>query len=368
MARISTTTRKPQPRRTRKLARRVRWHYRSNTVILRRPLIAALLAASLAGYALTARAVVVERVVAVVGEKAILQSDLRKRARPYLIKLHQKVPQGPQRAAEESRVYSQLIERMVEEELEQNAASRSNTRVDANDVDRALSNLARASGGITLAQLLANVRRDTGMTELEYRQEVRRQVLEGKLLNRRIQNQRVTRGELEAMFARVVKRERSIRLYNPAWIVWRTDPKNKDQVAQQLATAGAVYGQLSAGADWGKIVLQYSQDPATRESGGDLGIRAPIGSPKAQSGNFKTLSRELESRLMQLEPGEIVGPFVYKDAIVIAKLLSRQPSRYTSLKDAQAEIMQRVRAQKLHEAKLKWLKDLRRSTYVDVRL
>ena len=345
------------------------WHYRSKAVKLRKAMIAALLGACLGGYALQAQAVVVERVVAVVGEKAILQSDLRKRARPFLIKLYQRLPQGPQRAAEESRTLSQLIERMVEEELEQNAASRSNTRVTATDVDRALRNVARASGGVTVTQLLANIRRDTGMTELEYRQEVRRQVLEGKLLNRRIQNQRVSLGELEAMFARVVKREKRVRLYNPAWIVWRIDnPEDKDEVAQKLADAGAVYGLLSGGANWDKMALQYSQHPESKASGGDLGIRAPNGSPKAQSGKFKTLAVKLEDRLMKLEPSQMAGPFVFQDAVVILRLVSRQPSRYTSLKDAQAEIMQRVRAQKLHDAKIKWLKDLRRSTYVDIRL
>ena len=343
-------------------------HYRSGAVKFRRAIAASLLATSLCAYALQAEAVVVERVVAVIGEKAILQSDLRKRARPYLVKLHSKVPAGPQRAAEESRVYSQLIERMVEEELEQSAANRSNTRVNADDVDRALGNLARASGGVSITQLLANVRRDTGMTELEYRQEVRRQVLEGKLLNRRIQNQRVTITELEAMFARVVKRERRVRLYNPAWMVWRVDPKNKAQVAQTLANAGAVYAQVASGADWDDMVAQNSQDDNTREAGGNLGIRAPIGSPKAASGKFKELSKELEDRLMNLEPSEIAGPFMFKDAVVIIKLISRQPSRYASLKEAQGEIMQRVRAQKLHEAKLKWLKELRSTNYVDVRL
>ncbi len=311
---------------------------------------------------------VVERVVAVVGEKAILQSDLRKRARPYLVKLHQKVPKGPQRAAEESRVYSQLIERMVEEELEQEAAARSNTRVTAQDVDRALKNLARASGGISIEKLLAGVRRDTGMTELEYRQEVRRQVLEGKLLNRRIQNQRVTRGELEAMFARVVKRERRVRLYNPAWIVWRVTPNDATQLATAKATAAAVHARLKGGAEWDDMAAQFSEDPNTYKDGGDLKIRAPIGSPKAVSGAFKTMSRELEERLLNLEPTEFTKPFRFKDAIVILKLTSRQPSRYTSLEDSQAEVMQRVRAQKLGDAKQKWLKDLRRNYFVDIRL
>ena len=334
-----------------------------------RLVIGALLGASLWASAPSADAVVVERVVAVIGEKAILQSDLRKRARPYLVKLYSKLPAGPQRAAEESRIYSQLIERMVEEELEQTAAARSNTRVSAQDVDRALRNLARASGGVSFTQLFRNVRRDTGMTELEYRQEVRRQVLEGKLLNRRIQNQRITLAELEAMFARVVKHEKRLRLYNPAWIVWRVGKKPDPQVlANKMAAAGVVVAQLSAGADFEDLAAQYSEDVDTRDGGGDLGIRAPRGSPKAVKGQFKTMLPALEARIMNMEPEDVAGPFRFQDAVVVLKLKSRQPSRYGDLESAKAEMMQRVRAQKLHEAKVQWLKDLRRGTYVDVRL
>src|SRR5690606_19924413 len=127
-----------------------------------------------------AEAVVVERIVAVVGEKAILLSDLRRRARPFLLQLYARVPEGPQRAAAESRIMSDLIERIVDEELEALAATRDAMRVTAEEVDKALQNIARASG-MPLPQLLENIKADTGMTEVEYREEIRRQVLEGKL-------------------------------------------------------------------------------------------------------------------------------------------------------------------------------------------
>src|SRR5664280_2990320 len=47
----------------------------------------------------SAMATIVERVVAVVGERAILMSDLRERARPFLVRIHQELPAGAQRAA-----------------------------------------------------------------------------------------------------------------------------------------------------------------------------------------------------------------------------------------------------------------------------
>jgi peptidyl-prolyl cis-trans isomerase SurA len=71
--------------------------------------------------------------------------------------------------------------------------------------------------------------------------------------------------------------------------------------------------------------------------------------------------------VLELEPGQVSEPLPYKDAIVILKLLTRQPSRYTTLEAAQREMVQRVKAEQLEQAKAKWLKDLRRRTHWEIR-
>ena len=330
-------------------------------------------AAAVAGFLLAlphaAEAVVVERVVAVVGEKAILLTDLRKRARPFLLRLYGQVPPGPQRAAAESKVYSQLIEKMVDEELEAVAAARANTRVTADEVDKALRRVARASG-VPLSKLFENVQTSTGMTEVEYRQEIRRQVLEGKLLNRFIQNQRVTKQEQEAMFDKVRLQERGLLLYNPGWIVLRLgEAPTEAELAEKTRVAKDIVAAVRSGSsDFGKLALELSQDPKTKDKGGDLGVRVPSSSPRALSGKYQMLNRALELRAARLDVGEVSEPFRFKDALVVMTVISRQPSRYTSLQAVAAEIAERVRGEKLQAVKEKWLQDLRRRTHVDVRL
>jgi peptidyl-prolyl cis-trans isomerase SurA len=307
-------------------------------------------------------------VVAVIGEKAILLTDLRQRARPYLIKLYAQVPAGPQRSAAESKIFSQLIERMVDEELESLAANRNSTTVTADEVDKALRRIARASGA-PLSKLFADVEANTGMTEVEYRQEIRRQVLEGKLLNRFVMNQRITEQELGNMFERVQKQERTILLYNPAWIVLRLDKDaTAAQVAERMTEARAMVERVRGGEAFPAVAAQFSEDPDSKDKGGDLGIRVPSTSPRALSGKYPMLNRALEQRAFALEPGELTDPFRFKDAIVVMTIVSRQPSRYTSLAASRAEMAERVRAEKLQNIKDKWLQDLRRRTHVDVRL
>ena len=316
-----------------------------------------------------AQAVVVERVVAVVGERAILLTDVRKRARPYLARLYGALPAGPQRAGAESKIMKDMLERMVDEELETIAAARQNVRVNAEEVDQALRRVAKAAG-MPLSELYRDVESNTGLSQIEYRQEIRRQVLEGKLLQRFAQNQRVTKGELDRMFDRVKKQERMILLYQPSWIVLRLGKNAKPELVEsRMAQAREIVARARAGEDFASLVEEHSEDPSTVAEGGDLGIRVPSQSPRAQEGQYKLLSIELEEVALELEQGEVADPFVFKDeAIVILTVTRRQPTRYISLDAVRLEMAERVRAEKLQKVKEKWLEDLRRRTHVDVRM
>src|SRR6188508_784906 len=55
-----------------------------------------------------ARATIVERVVAVVADKAILLSDLKDRAKPFQLQIYGSVPEGASRNAALSQLYKQL--------------------------------------------------------------------------------------------------------------------------------------------------------------------------------------------------------------------------------------------------------------------
>src|SRR5262245_23636785 len=78
-----------------------------------------------------AGATVVERVVAVVGERAILPSDLKTRAAPFLLQVAQTAPEGAQRNAAISQVYRAILDKIVDEELEERAATQAKVAITA---------------------------------------------------------------------------------------------------------------------------------------------------------------------------------------------------------------------------------------------
>ena len=330
-------------------------------------LVAALAAGLLASRG--AAAVVVERIVAVVGDKPILLSELRRRARPYLVQIAMKVPPGAQQAAAESQMMKEVVAKVVDEELEGQAAERAQVRVGTDEVEAALKNIA-AMQGATVEQILKDASSRMHMSEAEYREEIRRQMLEGKMVQLRVRGRvRITEEDLRAAFERTLREDRKRREYNPAWIVLRLLPgSSAEAIAEREALARELIARVAKGEDFAELAKTYSDDSSTRELGGDLGIRAPLGTQAAVTGKRQTLAQELEGPVMALEQGQLTAPIRVGPAIVVLKLVERQPSRYTTYEAAKAEMFQRLQNDILDKAKRRWLDELKTRTHVDVRL
>lgn len=316
-----------------------------------------------------ADAIVVEKIIAIVGDKPILLSELRAREKPFLLQIMQNVPPGAQQTAARSQLSKDMLEKMVDEELEAQAAARANITVSTQEVDNAFENIAAAQGA-TKEALFKDARAKNGLTEQDYRDEMRRQILEGKMIQLRVKGRvRITEEDIKTMYDRVLREERKRREYHPAWIVLRILPGSSAQaIAERKAQAEEIASRARKGEDFAKLAAQYSDDSDTRDKGGDIGVRAPSGSPQALSGKDKTLGAELETPILALEPGEVANPVQVPQAFIIMKLISRQPSRYTTFKDARGEMIQRLQAEIMEKAKKKWLEELRHKTHVETRM
>lgn len=316
----------------------------------------------------SAEAVVVERVVAVVGDRPILLTELRARAKPFLLQIAARVPPGPQQAAAESQVLKELIEKMIDERLEAQAADKARVTVGPDEIDAALKNLAAAQG-INKDELMRLAGKN-GLTEQEYRDELQRQILEGKMLQLRVKGRvRITEEDVKAMYDRTLREERKVREFHPAWIVLRLVPGSSAAArAEREELAQQIVKRARRGESFEDLAKKYSDDTATRDAGGDLGIRAPHGSPAVQQGKRPVLAQELENLVLGMEPGQIAEPARIGDLLIILRLVSRQPSRYTTFDAAKNEMVQRLQGEILERAKRKWLDELKSRTHLDVRL
>jgi peptidyl-prolyl cis-trans isomerase SurA len=296
-----------------------------------------------------ADATVVERIVAVVGERAILMSELRTRAVPYMARAKE-LPSEAHRAAAITQLHKSLVQQLVDEELLARAARKAKIVISEQDVTNALERVAKQNK-ITIDKLLDEAR-NSGMKDGQYREELRRQLLEARLLSLRVQGRvRVRDEDLRAAYLGIVLDERRKLGFNASWIV--LDGKSAESVAQ----AEALVQRARTGEKFQELARQYSLDSSTRNSGGALGRLTPGKLPAA-----------LDRVAQRLTVGEISPPVRVADRFIIVKLTERDESQLPDFDEARAELTERVYGEKMAKARRRWLDGLRSQASVEVRL
>jgi peptidyl-prolyl cis-trans isomerase SurA len=125
---------------------------------------------------------------------------------------------------------------------------------------------------------------------------------------------------------------------------------------QTRALARDVYDRIQKGEDFAALAKKYSDDPGSKNSGGDLGFQPP--------GVFVP---EFQIRLDQLKPGEISPPFRSKFGWHIASVLERR-TRDTTDESRRGRARSALGQRKSNEEFDIWLRRLREEAYVEYRL
>ncbi len=302
-----------------------------------------------------AHAVVVERVVAIVGERPILLTDLKQRARPFLVQIAQGSPNPAQRAAAESQTMKEVLQRMIDERLEEGAADKAKIQVSADEIDGAVANVA-AQAKITPKELIAEVGR-RGLSEQDYRDELKRQLLEGKLVQLRLKGRvRITEEDAQAAYQRYLRDLGTEAPVDLRLLALRINQGAGPREAEVRAALGQeIADKVRKGEDFCKLVTQYSDDEETKTKCGSRGPQ-----PMAN------LVPELQEVVRTLKPGEVAGPIRFgNEAVIVLQLLGRsQPPAYETVREA---MYAKATNDALDRQKKAWLAELRRGAYVDVR-
>ncbi len=228
-----------------------------------------LLAAPFAGAKdLSTNGVLLDRVVAVVNEGVVLQSELEAQTREIETRLHtQNVALPP-----ESVLRGQVLDRLVQEEIQQQHADRAGIRVSDEQVNAALEDIAKRQN-LTLEQLPQKLASD-GVNYAQYRAELKREIAR-QILRQRDVVQRivVTPRELDQYLEHQKKTASAANEYHVAHILIAVAQDAKPaQLAQSSKLAHEVDDRARNGEDFGALAVSYSQSESALE-GGALGWR-----------------------------------------------------------------------------------------------
>lgn len=303
-------------------------------------------------FASSASATIVERVVAVVGERPILLSDLRQRAKPFEQNLQ---GSASERAAGLSQLYGEMLDRMVDEQLLSDAAAQAQINVTREEVDAAIERVATGNN-VSREELMEEIER-SGLTRAQYRAELRRQLLDAKIVNLRLQGQlRVSEDDLRAEYARLVQAERR-QLEFRAAVIRLELPEAREARRQVMQHASHLTQQARKGSDFATLSRTHSTDPDLQRTGGLLPSTLPTELPP-----------ELQKLVTTMDVGDVSAPVTHGEEVVIYKLIERQPSELPSFEEAVPQLQQRVQLRKMESARRRWLDGLRKRTHVEVRL
>ncbi|MDX2055164.1 MAG: peptidylprolyl isomerase [Polyangiaceae bacterium] len=301
-----------------------------------------------------AHASIVERIVAVVGEKPVLLSELRERARPLMLRVYAQSRSASERAAGLSQVYQHTLDMMIDELLEQHAASDADIKVTKEDVDRMLQVVA-SQNQLTVEQLLAEAKK-SGLEETAYREELKRQTLALRVSEWRFQGRvRATEDDIRSAYEKAVADAEAGRMLRIAWIVVNTG-RGSQRVPEKAEKVLKVAQLLQSGADFSDVAKQYSEDEKS----------APIGGLLEDTTRSK-LPLALQKAVDALQVGQVSNAISVAANTVFVKVVERAPLQLPSYEEARAGLEQQVRSQKINEARKQWLKTLRRRTHVEVR-
>ena len=209
-----------------------------------------------------------DRIVAVVNDEAITQSELDARTQIALSQLRRQNITPPPPAA----LRRQVLERLIIDRAQVQQARESGVRVDDATVNAALARIAEQNG-VSLQQFRERLEKE-GVPFTRFRNDVRDDIIMSRLRDREVDNRiQISEGEIDNFLAEQAGVAAGSIEYNLAQILLRVpDNASTDRIEATRRQAEDLIGQLRGGADFARLAASNSNSPEAL-TGGSLGWR-----------------------------------------------------------------------------------------------
>lgn len=174
--------------------------------------------------------------------------------------------------------------------------------------------------------------KDQGLTEADYRQDVRRKITIDKLLNKEIASKiSISDTDIQRYYD---QHKADFNLIEPRYFVAHIQVnQGTDQTAEQAhKKIQMIYNRLESGEDFALLASRYSEDPNTARNGGELN---PM--PESQLKNTDPATREALQKLKPQQysaPIALINPETHQPAAYrIVKLIGKEAAGQRDLSD-----------------------------------
>lgn len=246
----------------------------------------------------------IDRIVAVVNDDVILESELNNRMRTVQAQLAKQKTQVPDVNA----LRKQVLERMIMTQLQLQVAERGGVKISDDQLNKAISRIAKQNN-VTLAQFRSTLERDNFNFEV-FREEMRREMIISRLVQRQVKQRiNITDQEVDNFLATNKTQRGSKSEYRLQHIlISLPDGASSEQINKAQSEATNLVNSLRGGSDFNQLAAAHS-DGGNALKGGDLGWRS--------HGQLPSLFSELVDNM---QAGEISDPVRSPSGFHIIKL------------------------------------------------
>ncbi|WP_369958633.1 peptidylprolyl isomerase [Pseudomonas benzenivorans] len=267
-----------------------------------------LLGALFLGTAAQAEVKPLDRVVAIVDNDVIMQSQLDARVR----EVQQTIAKRGAAVPPENVLDDQVLERLIIENIQLQIGDRSGIRITDEELNQALGTIAQRNG-MSLEQFRAALAKD-GLSYADARDQVRREMIISRVRQRRVAERiQVTDQEVQNFLASDLGKlqlSEEFRLANILIPVPEAASPATIQAAERQAQD--IYQQLQKGADFAQLAIARSASETALE-GGEMGWRKAAQLPPP-----------FDAMLGALSVGEVTEPMRTPGGFILLKLLEKR--------------------------------------------
>lgn len=302
---------------------------------------------------LPAWAEILDRVVATINDRAIMQSELQEAFEMYQ---HQMGQQAPELIPERDRASLQrrVLEDLIDKSLIEDFAEQAGIEASEEEIDRAIDEVL-AKAHISEKELQEALKNDD-LSYVEYRDQIRDQLIKAKMIQREIRARiNITDKQIEDYYLDhpdEFRAEEGVVLRHILFPL--SFPPVPEAVDATVKEASRVRQEILDGKSFEEAARQYSKDP-TAGQGGWLGF-------------FRkgSLSPEMEAGIVGLEEGEVSEPVQTGLGIHLLEVVERTTGDIRPLDKVRKGIQEKLYEEAAERQFEEWRKELRKNAHIEV--
>ncbi len=297
-----------------------------------------------------------EKVVAIVNDSIILQSELDARLQPVMQEAEQ-IPDENERKRRIAKLTGQVLDDMVNEELIVQAAEAAKVEIDSNDVQAALDEIKQQNNLDDAGLQKALVQQ--GYSLQNYKADLRRQLLRLRTINTIVAPKvSITEEDIRARYDQMQRRSEQVSAVRISDILIKLpDHPTEQQIADAKAKAAMALDRVKGGEDFAVVAKELSDDDSTKASGGELGW--------FERGS---VNPDWEGIVFAMDKDEVRGPVNGPQGLYVLKVTEVKKSDLKPYPEMKEQLNRELRRREMEKQTQTWIEELRKKAYIDIKL